>query len=77
MAMELDMGLQYLLVSFSGSRGVLANDEPVGVTNRILLIAPGIYTVTLDGGPTSPESHVVTLASTTVVTPCAVSFSAA
>ncbi len=70
------MGLQYLLVSFAGSRGVLANAVPVGVTNRILLIAPGLYTITLDGGPTSPASQDVTLASTTVATPAVVSFSA-
>jgi len=72
--MELEMGLQYLLVSFAGARGVLADDVPVGVTNRILLIAPGIYTITLDGGPTSPGSQDVTLASTTVATPAVVTF---
>ena len=58
-AMELEMSLQYLLVNFDGSRGVLANDVPVGVTNRILLIA----------------SQDVTVVSTTVVTPAVVTFS--
>ncbi len=74
MAMELEMGLQYLLVNFSGSRNVLADDVPVGVTNRILLIAAGIYTITLDPPASSPVSQDVTLASTTVATPAVLTF---
>jgi hypothetical protein len=74
MASELHMGLQYLLVNFAGSRSVLADDVPVGVTNRILLIAPGIYTITLDGAPTNPPSQDVTLAATSVATPAVVTF---
>lgn len=75
MAMELEMGLQYLLVNFAGLRNVVANAEPVGVTNRIILIAPGIYTITLDGAPVNPASQVVTLTSTTVATPAVLTFS--
>jgi hypothetical protein len=73
--MEPEMSLQYLLVSFPESRNVLADGVPVGVTNRILLIAAGIYTITLDGAPTNPASQDVTLTSTTVASPAVVTFS--
>ncbi len=69
------MSLQYFLVSFGESRNVFADGVPVGVTNRILLIAAGIYTITLDGAATVPASQEVTLTSTTVATPVVVTFS--
>ncbi len=71
---ESEMSLEYLLVSFSETRNVLADGVPVGITNRIILIAAGVYAITLDGNPTAPPSQNVTLNGTSVATPCVLHF---
>jgi hypothetical protein len=74
---EQSMSLEYLLVVFPGQRAVLADDDPVGVTNHTLMLPANEYTITLDGAPTLPPSQDVILAGTSVVRPKVVTFAAA
>ena len=46
------MNVEYLLVTFKDNRTVLADGTPVGVTNHVLMLPPGGYDITLDGGGT-------------------------
>jgi hypothetical protein len=75
--MERSMSLEYLLVVFPGKRAVLADDDPVGVTNHTLMLPADEYTIKLDGAPTSPPSQDVILAGTSVVRPKVVTFAPA
>ncbi|MBV9248717.1 MAG: hypothetical protein JO227_05660 [Acetobacteraceae bacterium] len=68
---------EYLLVTFSEHRTVLANDLPVGVTNHIILLPPGDYTIKLDGGGYTPDHQDIELDGTSPVRPCVVVFQAA
>lgn len=71
------MSLEYLLVVFPGQRAVLADNEPVGVTNHTLMLPANEYTITLDGALTLPPSQDVILTGTSVVRPKVVTFAAA
>jgi hypothetical protein len=71
------MSLEYLLVVFPEKRAVLADGDPVGVTNHTLMLPANEYTITLDGDATQPPSHDVLLAGTSVVRPKVVSFAPA
>jgi hypothetical protein len=68
------MSLEYLLVTFSGHRTVLADGTAIGVTNHILLLPPGGYDITLDGAPTTPADRQIDLLGTSLVRPMTVSF---
>jgi hypothetical protein len=61
-------------VNFRESRTVLANGTEVGVTNHILLLPPGDYAMTLDGGATTPPEQDIELAGTSPVRPLVVLF---
>jgi len=71
------MSVQYLLVTYPGTRAVLADDAPVGFTNHVLMLPAGEYTITLDGNATVPPSQDVVLAGTSLVKPMVVAFSPA
>ena len=75
--MERSMSLEYLLVVFPGPRGVLADGDPVGVTNHTLMLPANEYTIKLDGAATLPPSQDVVLAGTSVVRPRVVTFAPA
>ena len=60
-----------------GHRGVLADDDPVGVTNHTLMLPADEYTISLDGAATSPPSQDVILAGTSLVRPKVVTFAPA
>jgi len=68
------MSLEFLLVVFPGTRSVLADGDPVGVTNHTLMLPANEYAITLDGAATTPTSHDVVLAGTSVMRPKVVSF---
>lgn len=71
---ESAMNVEYLLVTFSGHRTVLADGTPIGVTNHILMLPPGGYDITLDGDPTKPPDKQIDLLGTSLVRPMTVSF---
>jgi hypothetical protein len=68
------MVLEYLLVHFGETRMVLADGNPVGVTNHILVLQPGSYAITLSGSGYSPTSAAIDLFGTSVVQPKVVVF---
>lgn len=68
------MSIQYLLVTFSEQRGVLADGAMVGVTNHILMLPANEYQISLDGAGYSPASQDVPLDGTSVVKPLVVAF---
>ena len=71
---ELAMSLEYLLVTFKEHRTVLADGTPVGVTNHVLMLPPGGYDITLDGGGTEPPDSSIDLMGTSIVRPMTVAF---
>jgi hypothetical protein len=75
--MERSMSLEYLLVVFPDQRAVLADGDPVGVTNHTLMLPANEYTIKLDGAATLPSSQDVILTGTSVVRPKVVSFAPA
>lgn len=68
------MSIEYLLVTFAEHRMVLADDDPVGVTNHVLMLPPGGYEIALDGSGYSPTSQDITLAGTSIVRPMVLKF---
>lgn len=68
------MSIEFLLVTFSEDRIVLADGDKVGVTNHILMLPADEYTIMLDGSPTDPASQDVVLAGTSAVRPKVVHF---
>ncbi len=68
------MNFEYLLVNFKESRTVLANNTPVGVTNHIILLPTGDYSVALDGAAATPAAQDVELDGTSPVHPLVVLF---
>ena len=72
---EPEMSLEYLLVTFKEHRTVLADGTPVGVTNHVLMLPPGGYDITLDGGGTAPPDAQIDLMGTSIVRPMTVAFS--
>lgn len=68
------MSIEFLLVSFSDDRVVLADGDQVGVTNHILMLPADEYEITLAGGGTDPPSSDVVLAGTSAVRPRVITF---
>ena len=67
--------MEYLLVNFKESRGVLANGNPVGTTNSALTLPPNEYIITLDGAQDyAPSSQDVILAGTSSMRPKTITF---
>lgn len=71
---------QFLIVKFgdgsdpSLDRTVLANGNPVGITNHMFLMSAGVYSISLSGSGYSPPQQTVTLANTTAHRPAVVVF---
>lgn len=68
------MSVEYLLVVFSEKRTVLADGEPVGVTNHVLLMPANEYVITLEGEGYAPASQDVVVAGTSIMRPKVVTF---
>jgi hypothetical protein len=71
---EVGMNLEYLLVSYKENSPVLADGTLVGATNHILMLPPGGYDITLQGGGTTPANVMVDLSGTSLVRPKTISF---
>ena len=67
--------MEYLLVKFKESRGVLADGNLVGVTNSTLTLQTNEYIITLDGAQDyAPPSQDVILAGTSSTRPTVITF---
>jgi hypothetical protein len=71
---EASMNLEYLLVSYKENSPVLADGTLVGATNHVLMLPPGGYDITLQGGGTTPANIMVDLSGTSLVRPKTISF---
>jgi hypothetical protein len=71
---EADMQFEYLRVAYSTAQTVCANAASVGMTNEILELAPGDYTISLSGVTTDPPSVDISLYGTTPDQPQEVAF---
>jgi hypothetical protein len=71
---ETNMALEFLLVVFSEDRRVLANGDPVGITNHTLLIPPNDYIIKLEGGGFAPPEQEVVITGTSIMRPKVVIF---
>ncbi len=68
------MSIEYLFVKYSGQRTVLADGDPVGITNHTMILPADEYTITLDGEGYTPASQDVVLAGTSVMRPVVLVF---
>jgi hypothetical protein len=68
------MSVEYLIVTFKESRTVLADGDPVGVTNHTLMIPANQYDITLQGDGYAPPSQSVVIAGTSIMRPKVVAF---
>jgi len=67
--------MEYLLVKFTASRGVIVDDIREGMTNQVLELEAGNHLVTLEAPPDFfPESHEFVLRRTSVLSPRVISF---
>jgi hypothetical protein len=67
--------MEFLVVVFEESRGVIVDDTPQGDTNVLLELEAGTYTVKLaDPKDYAPDEHLVTLENTTAVNPKEITF---
>ena len=68
------MSVEFLLVNFREHRVVLADGDPVGVTNHILMLPANEYDISLDGGGYVPSVRDVTLTGTSIIRPKTIGF---
>jgi hypothetical protein len=68
------MSVEYLLVTFSDVRTVLADGDSVGVTNHTLMLSANEYTISLQGDGYAPAQQDVVLAGTSIMRPKVVAF---
>jgi len=68
------MSIEFLLVTFSEKRVVLADGDPVGVTNHTLMMPADEYEVSLEGAGYAPSSQDVVLAGTSIMRPKVIAF---
>lgn len=68
------MTLEYLLVTYKEHRTVLADGTPIGVTNHVLMLPPGGYDISLEGGGSQPADAQIDLLGTSIVRPMIVPF---
>lgn len=68
------MSVEFLLVVFKEDRGVLADDQKVGVTNHTLMLPANEYEITLEGDGYAPPSQDVVLAGTSIMRPKVITF---
>ena len=68
------MAIEYLLVTYSEQRAVLADGNGVGFTNHTLMLPTDEYLITLDGAGYQPPSQDIALSGTSLVKPMVISF---
>ena len=68
------VSIEYLLVSFSEERAVLADGNRVGFTNHTLMLPADEYSISLDGGGYQPATQDVVLTGTSLVRPMVITF---
>jgi len=68
------MSVEFLLVTYSQDRDVLADGDRVGITNHTLLIPADEYEITLSGAGYAPTSQTVVVAGTSIMRPKVVAF---
>ena len=67
--------MEYLLVKFQESRGVIVDGDSEGVTNQALELETGFHSVTLEAPlDFTPELHEFILRKTSVISPRVISF---
>lgn len=67
--------MEYLLVKFQESRGVIIDGASEGMTNQALELETGFHSVTLEAPPDfTPELHEFILRKTSVISPRVISF---
>jgi hypothetical protein len=67
--------MEYLLVKFQESRGVIIDGISEGMTNQVLELETGTHSVTLEAPPDfTPELHEFILRKTSVISPKVISF---
>jgi hypothetical protein len=67
--------MQYVLIDFSETRGVLIDGRVGGYTNQVLRVNWGMHTFQLDGpGGYTPPSQTVNVQNTTFLCPMEVAF---
>jgi PEGA domain len=68
------MSIEYLLVTYTEDRAVLADGVRVGFTNRMFLLPADEYSITLSGDGYTPASQEIVLSATSAVKPMVVLF---
>ena len=71
------MALEFMLVEYIDDRDVLADGNPVGITNHTIKLPTNEYGITLAGSGYAPASQDVVLAGTSVMNPKVVKFAPA
>ena len=67
--------MEFLLVVYGTERDVLIDGVPAGITNHLITLAPGTYTVSLDGdGDFKPTEQDVLVAGSSPLRPTKVEF---
>ena len=67
--------MEYLLVKFQESRGVIIDGASEGMTNQVLELETGTHSVTLEAPPDfTPDLHEFILRKTSVISPRIISF---
>ena len=68
------MSIEFLLVTFSDKRVVMADGDPVGITNHVLMMPADEYIITLQGAGYAPPNQDVVLAGTSIMRPKVIAF---
>jgi hypothetical protein len=71
------MSIQFLLVTCTDKRAVLADGSGVGFTNHTLMLPADEYVITLDTPGYDPPSFAIALTGTSLVKPMAITFATA
>ena len=67
--------MEFLLVVYGTDRDVLIDGVPAGITNHLITLAPGTYTVSLDGdGNFKPAEQDVLVVGSSPLKPMKVEF---
>jgi len=66
--------MEFLLVSFPSEREVLIDEVPAGLTNHLITLAPGSYTISLAGRGFRPREQDVIVEGTSPLDPKEIAF---
>ncbi len=67
--------MEFLLVVYGTERDVLIDGVPAGITNHLITLAPGAYTVSLDGNlDFKPVEQEILVTGTSPLKPLKVAF---